>query len=556
GCLDFSGGVHEVGKDDKIIVYPCHGMKGNQHWTYKENGHIFHQVSSLCLALSTDNKHIQMEKCDESNSRLKCSTSCLWLPSRKASFIHKLLGYGDFLPADEGAVIARIIKFSYAPSEDACLIKYSRVVNHTEVEDQVDLSNCFKDNKTAKTRTKALRTLIKIHLRRPEGFDENSNEFVCWAKSLIEIRIPSPTLELGLHVYDTPGFLSSDASVLRENLLALLASVRPTLVFLYDNATVSDDSRKCDEQLKVARHSQLLGVDIFFLNMKPDVTVIRKNAINDDDDDADDNDDEKLLEKERLCRYKLLINVDEMKRRAIDRIILYAAEHDLRPSKFVISIAHASIDAFFDFILLTNRRSRDEWNRLRDDVLQGGEHFFQQYRDGVDRIGDEANRRLPQRFREKRKDIGNRAMADCETRGIHKVHLLLQLQYKYDNPFPPFELLQLDLLTLIFYESMHALLRDIENNYNLSTPIDYAETNVKESGACIEKYIFSCCPGWIEIYKCNIISLPEICSIMNAFKTDQPVSSLLSQDLNVFVRNVSTMALDITSIDFEKPWEV
>ncbi|CAF0872116.1 unnamed protein product, partial [Didymodactylos carnosus] len=72
GCLDFSGGVHEVGKDDKIIVYPCHGMKGNQHWAYKENGHIFHQVSSLCLALSTDNKHIQMEKCDESNLRLKC----------------------------------------------------------------------------------------------------------------------------------------------------------------------------------------------------------------------------------------------------------------------------------------------------------------------------------------------------------------------------------------------------------------------------------------------------------------------------------------------------
>ncbi|CAF1076441.1 unnamed protein product [Didymodactylos carnosus] len=190
--------------------------------------------------------------------------------------------------------------------------------------------------------------------------------------------------------------------------------------------------------------------------MKADVAVIRKNASNDDDDDADDNDDEKLLEKERLCRYKLLINVDEMKhdiingnnheqaplleqcqcfdifstvspfdpmeimmkRRSIDRIILYAAEHDLRPSKFVISIVHASIDTFFDFILVTNRRSRDEWNRLRDDALQWGEHFFQQYRDAVDRIGDEANRRLPQRFREKRKDIENRAMADCETRGI------------------------------------------------------------------------------------------------------------------------------------------
>jgi polypeptide N-acetylgalactosaminyltransferase len=36
GCLDFSGGINDANKDDKIIVYPCHGMKGNQHWTYRE----------------------------------------------------------------------------------------------------------------------------------------------------------------------------------------------------------------------------------------------------------------------------------------------------------------------------------------------------------------------------------------------------------------------------------------------------------------------------------------------------------------------------------------
>jgi hypothetical protein len=36
GCLDFSGGINEVNKDDKIIVYPCHGMKGNQQWIYNE----------------------------------------------------------------------------------------------------------------------------------------------------------------------------------------------------------------------------------------------------------------------------------------------------------------------------------------------------------------------------------------------------------------------------------------------------------------------------------------------------------------------------------------
>jgi polypeptide N-acetylgalactosaminyltransferase len=36
GCLDFSGGINDANKDDKIIVYPCHGMKGNQQWVYTE----------------------------------------------------------------------------------------------------------------------------------------------------------------------------------------------------------------------------------------------------------------------------------------------------------------------------------------------------------------------------------------------------------------------------------------------------------------------------------------------------------------------------------------
>ena len=36
GCLDFSGGINEANKDDKIIVYPCHGMKGNQQWMYTD----------------------------------------------------------------------------------------------------------------------------------------------------------------------------------------------------------------------------------------------------------------------------------------------------------------------------------------------------------------------------------------------------------------------------------------------------------------------------------------------------------------------------------------
>jgi hypothetical protein len=139
---------------------------------------------------------------------------------------------------------------------------------------------------------------------------------------------------------------------------------------------------------------------------------------------------------------------------------------------------------------------------------------------------------------------------------INADHFLLHHKYEYCNPSLPLELLELDLLALIFHESMHTILRDIENNYNLTTPTDYAEANIQESGACIEKHIFSCCPDWVQIYENGIIRLPEIISILNAFKTDQPVLSLLPQGIDYFVRNVSMMALDITSIDFGKPWEV
>lgn len=381
---------------------------------------------------------------------------CGYNNSGKTSFIHELLGFGDFLPAGEGAVTARIVKFTYAPSDAACLIKYSSVSDCTEVGDRVVLSNSFLNNMTKTARAKALRRVIREHLARPQDIDEMSDEFAQWARCFIEIRIPAPILEMGLHVYDTPGFLGSDPSILRENLLRLVASVHPTIVFLYDNSVVSDDSRQCYEKLKEALRSELLGVDVFFLSTKADIAVIRKNASNNDDDDDDDADDEKLLEKERFNRYNQLIKVDEMKgdihnpnedgqapsleqcqcfdifstlspddpivrimkRQSIERIIHFAAKHDLRPTRLVISIIHAAIDAFFDFVLVTNRRSRDEWEKLRDEALQWSEHFFKQYRDAIDQIAAEVNRRLPQRFQEKYNDIKERSLKDCETRGI------------------------------------------------------------------------------------------------------------------------------------------
>lgn len=52
GCLDYSGG-------ESVIVYPCHGQKGNQEWQYREVGQ--HQIKKK-ITLIRDNFNSQVTK--------------------------------------------------------------------------------------------------------------------------------------------------------------------------------------------------------------------------------------------------------------------------------------------------------------------------------------------------------------------------------------------------------------------------------------------------------------------------------------------------------------
>lgn len=52
GCLDYSGG-------ESVIVYPCHGQKGNQEWQYREVGQ--HQIKKK-ITLIRDNFNSQFTK--------------------------------------------------------------------------------------------------------------------------------------------------------------------------------------------------------------------------------------------------------------------------------------------------------------------------------------------------------------------------------------------------------------------------------------------------------------------------------------------------------------
>ncbi len=44
GCLDYSGGKGDINKNDTVLVYQCHGKKGNQHWIYNKVCFIFKSI--------------------------------------------------------------------------------------------------------------------------------------------------------------------------------------------------------------------------------------------------------------------------------------------------------------------------------------------------------------------------------------------------------------------------------------------------------------------------------------------------------------------------------
>ncbi|XP_072040077.1 LOW QUALITY PROTEIN: polypeptide N-acetylgalactosaminyltransferase 10-like [Amphiura filiformis] len=70
-CIDFP--YYQPGTEPNI--YPCHGGRGNQLWTYnQEHKLIYHPVSKLCLASDTgtsNNRAIIMTKCQRSNAAQK-----------------------------------------------------------------------------------------------------------------------------------------------------------------------------------------------------------------------------------------------------------------------------------------------------------------------------------------------------------------------------------------------------------------------------------------------------------------------------------------------------
>ncbi|VDK74713.1 unnamed protein product [Onchocerca ochengi] len=59
-CIDYAG--------TDVMVYPCHGLKGNQEWKYLfYKNQILHVITDKCLEMSRDGAKLIMNVCDQTN---------------------------------------------------------------------------------------------------------------------------------------------------------------------------------------------------------------------------------------------------------------------------------------------------------------------------------------------------------------------------------------------------------------------------------------------------------------------------------------------------------
>jgi hypothetical protein len=371
--------------------------------------------------------------------------------SGKTTFLHSFLKINSILPVGVGPVTARIVKFTYATPLNACLIIYSSIKDaygeNRKEECKLSLAEYFNDSTTD---WKGITEAIKDHVTRPEGKTEE--ELNDWAKKFIELQIPSPTLELGIDVYDTPGLLFHDLPTLKDNLKELVRRVRPALVFLYANTSFAKDANDCYLMVRSAL-GDLEQPSMFYLNTKQDITTLF-NSVGITSKHVSQFTPKKyyeILPNERLKRYKLLYeavgvannlpvfrnntpteifnkecdNFDicsivgpsllrncavEMTEQACQRIIEFALRTEMKQPYGAVDSILTTIDNIFNFAASVSHRTKDQWDIIHLNAKRWGEHFFQKFQDELSKILGKVNERIIQRFDQHSKNIIERAI--------------------------------------------------------------------------------------------------------------------------------------------------
>ncbi|CAF1353498.1 unnamed protein product, partial [Rotaria sordida] len=332
------------------------------------------------------------------------------------ALVHRNVVLSNILPSGIGPVTARIVQLTYAPAEQAFFRVYE-TIEKASVQCEGDLSHLFENQ--LQPDWAGVTDVIQPHVKRPSYIDEKSPEFNEWAKCFVEISLPSKVLALGIDIYDTPGFLSDNREqVLTDNLHKLVKRIKPTLVFLYENATISDTDKNCFLAMKNALGS-MERVSVFFLNTKADCISIANDYYLDDDPEnvTPDLFYDKLREKRQHC-YDLLLRRREMANEVLgglpklvdecscfdictvpgdldsweeysnlintssfQRLVEYAVKAYSAPTLTLARDILSTIDDYFDMTVSTSVRLPNQWKALRDEAIEWGRKFFDEYKE-------------------------------------------------------------------------------------------------------------------------------------------------------------------------------
>ncbi|UJR11474.1 hypothetical protein I4U23_015653 [Adineta vaga] len=397
--------------------------------------------------------------------------------SGKTSFIQQLLGCGSFLPIGSGNVSQRSVKFSYAPIDKACLFVHGKNEQSYLLAKRIHLSSSlFRTD----VHSQELKKTIEPYL----FCGENAIESDEWLSCLIEISIPSRFLQSNIEIYD----------VVSTTDMINIHVQNPCFLFLYDGTTISDETQKYYEHLQLTIGDKIHN-NLFFLNTKVD----QNDILNNDSIDG-------ILHRERNRRYEHLRNVFTLhnqlprtlaecdrfdifsiepiehpitqiiQQNAITRIVRFAFEHALRQTQQVSTIMLDAIDGFFDFVLITNRRSLNEWNMLRDEALHWADEFFQEYRLQIDMIGDEVQKQLLKRFHQQRKRLAEKMLAykiECceelnlQVSSISLINAIQPIEISNENNFSQLliqENIVRPILSRIFDQISHRVNEKVDRN--------------------------------------------------------------------------------------------
>lgn len=353
----------------------------------------------------------------------------------KTSFIEAVLGLPRILPRGDGPVTARILKLTHAPVEQARLEVFASLSAFIDQEIPkvfVDLTNCYQDGDANLLDNLSMRQKIDVHLRRPDfnfGTVEGCHSFREWAECFAVLYLPSVILEAGLDFYDTPGFLHHDQPIIRENVRGLVEKIRPTLAYLYVNSSVDEAARDAFTALNEA----LSGIDVpwFFLNTHVTLSSLLDADNRDPKSKLTEAECKDLIASARRRKYRLLKlapefnalpalaffeNVDEcscfdiidtvtrddemepQKTAAVTRLLEFTAR---REEAITIRCVHqvlSGVDIFFDFVMSTAFRNRQQIDKLRQLSETWGERFFADLNARLENFSEQAYDRILRRF--------------------------------------------------------------------------------------------------------------------------------------------------------------